>query len=109
VRWYVFTLSAALAASAALPSFAPADDDVRAQQPPAAGAEDTWSAMLPYQDAQLVLGKEVRGPAGEDMGRIIDVLVDQTAHVRAAVIDFGGFLGVGNRKVVVDWSALHFF
>jgi PRC-barrel domain len=42
------------------------------------------------------------------MGRIIDVLVDQTANVRAAVIDFGGFLGLGNRKVVVDWSALHF-
>jgi PRC-barrel domain len=42
------------------------------------------------------------------MGRIIDVLVDQTAHVRAAVIDFGGFLGVGSRKVVVDWGALHF-
>jgi hypothetical protein len=28
--------------------------------------------------------------------------------VRAAVIDVGGFLGVGNRKVVVDWTALHF-
>jgi len=28
--------------------------------------------------------------------------------VRAAVIDFGGFLGVGSRKIVVDWSALHF-
>jgi len=26
----------------------------------------------------------------------------------AAVIDFGGFLGVGSRKIVVDWNALHF-
>lgn len=24
------------------------------------------------------------------------------------MIDFGGFLGVGSRKVVVDWGALHF-
>jgi hypothetical protein len=24
------------------------------------------------------------------------------------VIDFGGFLGVGIRKIVVDWNALHF-
>ena len=24
------------------------------------------------------------------------------------MIDFGGFLGVGSRKIVVDWSALHF-
>ena len=28
--------------------------------------------------------------------------------MRAAVIDFGGFLGVGSRKIVVDWNALHF-
>ena len=28
--------------------------------------------------------------------------------MRAAVIDFGGFLGVGNRKVAIDWNALHF-
>ena len=28
--------------------------------------------------------------------------------MRAAVIDFGGFLGVGSRKIVVEWNALHF-
>jgi hypothetical protein len=28
--------------------------------------------------------------------------------VRAAIIDFGGFLGVGSRKIAVDWGALHF-
>ena len=70
--------------------------------------DDTSKTVLPYHDVQGVLGKEVRSSAGEDMGRIVDVLVDQTGQVRAAVIDFGGFLGVGNRKVVVDWNALHF-
>jgi len=42
------------------------------------------------------------------MGRIVDVIVDRAGSVRAAVIDFGGFLGVGSRKIVVDWNALHF-
>jgi hypothetical protein len=42
------------------------------------------------------------------MGRIVDVIVDRAGQVRAAVIDFGGFLGVGSRKIVVDWTALHF-
>ena len=42
------------------------------------------------------------------MGRIVDVIVDRAGVGRAAVIDFGGFLGVGSRKIVVDWSALHF-
>ena len=42
------------------------------------------------------------------MGRVVNVIVDRTGQVRAAVIDFGGFLGVGNRKIAIDWSALHF-
>jgi len=42
------------------------------------------------------------------MGKIVDVIVDRTGTVRAAVIDFGGFLGVGSRKIVVDWNALRF-
>ena len=72
------------------------------------GTDDIGKTVLPYQDVQGVLGKEIRSSADEHMGRVVDVLVDQAGHVRAAVIDFGGFLGVGNRKVVVDWTALHF-
>ena len=42
------------------------------------------------------------------MGRIVDVLVDGQGMARAAIIDFGGFLGVGSRKIAVAWQALHF-
>lgn len=59
-------------------------------------------------DAHGVLGREVKSAAGENMGRIVDIIVDRAGSVRAAVIDFGGFLGVGSRKIVVDWNALHF-
>jgi len=59
-------------------------------------------------DAHGVLGRDVKSTTGENMGRIVDVIVDRTGMVRAAVIDFGGFLGVGSRKIVVDWKALHF-
>ena len=59
-------------------------------------------------DARGILGRDVRSTADENMGRIVDVIVDRAGIVRAAVIDFGGFLGVGSRKIVVDWSALHF-
>jgi hypothetical protein len=64
--------------------------------------------IIGASEAHGVLGREVRSPADEDMGRIVDVIVDRVGTVRAAVIDFGGFLGVGSRKIVVDWSALHF-
>ncbi len=64
--------------------------------------------VIGARDAHGVLGREVRSTTDEDMGRIVDVIVDRSGTVRAAVIDFGGFLGVGSRKIVVDWNALHF-
>jgi hypothetical protein len=60
-------------------------------------------------DAHGILGRDVLSAANEDMGRIADVVVDRDGTVRGAVIDFGGFLGVGTRKIVVDWAALHFW
>jgi hypothetical protein len=59
-------------------------------------------------EATTILGKKVQGAAGEDMGRVVDVLVDGEGQPRAAVIDFGGFLGVGSRKIAVDWRLLQF-
>jgi len=79
--------------------------------PPAAAKEPASPpsvTIIGARDAHGVLGRDVRSPADENMGRIVDVIVDRAGTVRAAVIDFGGFLGVGSRKIVVDWSALHF-
>ncbi|EAQ37248.1 hypothetical protein NB311A_03034 [Nitrobacter sp. Nb-311A] len=59
-------------------------------------------------DAHGVLGRDVRSASGQNMGRVVEVIVDRAGAVRAAVIDFGGFLGVGSRKIVVDWNALRF-
>jgi len=52
--------------------------------------------------------KSVRSSAGEDMGRIVDIIVSRDGQVHAAIIDFGGFLGIGMRKIAVDWHALNF-
>ncbi|QPF89850.1 PRC-barrel domain-containing protein [Bradyrhizobium commune] len=64
--------------------------------------------IIGASDAHGVLGRDVRSAADEDMGHVVDIIVDRTGHVRAAVIDFGGFLGVGSRKIVVDWNAMRF-
>lgn len=85
-------------------------------QPPASVVPVTPKGAAPppsvtiigASDAHGVLGRDVRSAADEDMGHIVDVIVDLNGHVRAAVIDFGGFLGVGSRKIVVDWNALRF-
>jgi hypothetical protein len=75
---------------------------------PAPGDLKPTVTVFDRLEVQGILGKEVRSGANENMGRIIDVIVDRSGQVRAAIIDFGGFLGVGNRKVAVAWNALRF-
>jgi type IV secretory pathway VirB10-like protein len=87
----------------------PAPAVKEAPPPPAAKEAPPPSVtIIAPREAHGVLGRDVRSPTDEDMGHIVDIIVDRTGTVRAAVIDFGGFLGVGSRKIVVDWNALHF-
>jgi hypothetical protein len=60
------------------------------------------------QEAMPVLGHNVVEPNGEVVARLIDVLVAPNGQPVAAVLDFGGFMGVGNRKIAVHWSTLRF-
>jgi len=108
------TIALALVALPATTPYAE-DSDARATISDAAtgtsvnpAADDALKTVLPYHDVQGVLGKEVTSSTGENVGRIVEVLVDQAGQVRGAVIDFGGFLGLGSRKIVLDWAALHF-
>ena len=68
----------------------------------------TPAVVLDDQEVSTILGKSVRSNGGEDMGRIVDIIVSHDGQVRAAIIDFGGFLGIGMRKIAVDWRALNF-
>lgn len=63
--------------------------------------------MPPNEDI-AVLGHNVSAPDGKPIGRLIDVLVNAAGKPEAAVIDVGGFLGVGSRKIAVHWDTLRF-
>jgi len=66
-------------------------------------------APLPAGEAVAVLGKKVLGPNDKDVvGQIVDILIDKDGKPTAAVIDVGGFLGVGSRKIAVEWQSLRF-
>jgi pyruvate/2-oxoglutarate dehydrogenase complex dihydrolipoamide acyltransferase (E2) component len=101
------TPPAAVAPSAA-PKAAPPAAAPSAAPKAAAPKATPEVTVLNTHEVEGVLGREVRDPAKEDMGRIVDVLVGHGGEVRAAIIDFGGFLGVGSRKIAVDWNVLHF-
>jgi len=63
---------------------------------------------VPPEQALAILGHTVTDPDGKTIGRLVDVLVGYDGEPQAAVIDFGGFMGVGSRKIAVQWSTLHF-
>ncbi|NHO31036.1 PRC-barrel domain-containing protein [Acetobacter fallax] len=53
-----------------------------------------------------LLDRQVRAVDHGPLGRIVDVLAGVDGQVRAVVVDIGGFLGVGNRRVAIAWSLL---
>ncbi len=66
--------------------------------------------MEPIDKDQVVaiLGRPVAGPEKQQIGTLADVLVDGTGQPQAAVLDIGGFMGLGARTIAVHWNLLHF-
>lgn len=108
-----FLCVAILIAAISVQVVANADEAAPAAPPqpaPAAPAAQPASSVhrVPPDEAEAILGRQVTDLTGKDLGRLVDILVDEDGQPQAAVIDFGGFLGVGSRKVAVHWSTLHF-
>jgi len=112
---YIVTLSAllmgaamAFAEDAGAPP-APQPASPAAITPPKAPPPATpASSLTPKQEADGILGKKVFSADGADMGLVTNVLVDSKGHPIAVVVDFGGFLGVGTRKIAIDWHVMQF-
>jgi sporulation protein YlmC with PRC-barrel domain len=57
--------------------------------------------------AGTLAGDRVRNAAGEDLGKIEEIMIDlPSGRVAYAVLSFGGFLGIGDKLFAVPWSAL---
>ena len=56
---------------------------------------------------ETLLGSDVKNPQGQDVGNLKQLMLDpHTGRVMYAVVAIGGFLGMGEKTVVVPWSAL---
>jgi sporulation protein YlmC with PRC-barrel domain len=50
---------------------------------------------------------KVQNQAGEDIGKIKDMVVDvNTGKIMYVALDFGGFLGIGDKLFAVPWTSL---
>ena len=57
--------------------------------------------------ASTLTGDKVVNTAGEDLGKIQDVMIDTpTGRVAYAVLSFGGFLGMGDKLFAIPWDRL---
>jgi len=57
--------------------------------------------------ASDLIGMKVEGTDGKNLGKIKDLVIDPTdGDVEYAVLDFGGFLGIGDKYFAVPWGAL---
>ncbi len=95
------------------PKPAPAPAAAEPAKPPAPAQakpepEPTPPAPVQKIAAGGILGRTVVGPDNQAIGQVVDVLVDAGSNPRAAVIDFGGFMGVGSRRIAINWSDLSF-
>jgi len=49
----------------------------------------------------------VKNAAGEDLGKIEDLMIDlHSGRIAYAVLTFGGFLKMGNKLFAIPWEAL---
>jgi len=55
-----------------------------------------------------LIGKSVYGPENESIGEISDLVLEKEGNTRVALIDVGGFLGIGEKTVAIPFTDLKF-
>ena len=59
--------------------------------------------------SERVGGTKVYNDAGDKLGSIDDLMIDKrSGHVRYAVLEFGGFLGMGTDRYPLPWNMLKY-
>jgi sporulation protein YlmC with PRC-barrel domain len=59
--------------------------------------------------SERVEGTKVYNDAGEKLGSIDDLMIDKrSGQVRYAVLEFGGFLGMGTERYPLPWGMLKY-
>lgn len=71
--------------------------------PPAAAAPMQQPGQV---NLQRLIGTNLQNMQNETVGEIDAVMVDRAGKVQAVIVGVGGFLGIGERQVAINWDAL---
>lgn len=53
-----------------------------------------------------LIGTDLKTSGDESVGEIGDLIIDQEGKVMAVVVNVGGFLGIGDKHVAINWNAI---
>jgi hypothetical protein len=103
---------AVLALIVASPAFAQTTTPAPAPSaPPAATAPAGDLSYYKHTPGQMraskLVGTNVKNQANETIGEINELILDKDGKVAAVVIGVGGFLGIGQREVALDYKSLN--
>jgi hypothetical protein len=80
-----------------------------AQTAPSASPQLQWySHQGDEMRASKLIGASVRNDANESIGSINELILAKDGRVAAVVVGVGGFLGIGEREVALDFKSLKF-
>ena len=90
-----------------------AEDRIQQAQEEAGQAQDSMTDMgdsaldsLDTIGTEEVVGKTVVSQQGEEIGEVKEIVLDNDSQQHLAVLDVGGFLGIGEKSVAVAFEEL---
>jgi sporulation protein YlmC with PRC-barrel domain len=85
---------------------APADRTAPADRPARTAATTKGFTKTGEMSADALIGATVKNKAGETVGEIKDLHLNKDGSIKAAVVGVGGFLGMGERNVLIPWNQI---
>lgn len=73
---------------------------------PMMGAERAQSGDLESMATDELVGKTITSRDGQEIGDVDEIVTDPTTQQKFAVVDVGGFLGVGQKSIVIGLDEL---
>ncbi len=102
------SILAALAVAASIPAFAQQKAPEAAKVAIPSGVFYKGQSATQYLLKDKILGAKVQDKDGKIIGDIEDVIMSTSNEVEGVIMGIGGFLGAGEKKIGVRYSALKF-
>jgi sporulation protein YlmC with PRC-barrel domain len=110
MRLTAFAIATMLVSASALAQMTPSTPPPSATAPTATTTSPSGLTFYSHQPNEMraskLIGASVRNDANERIGEINEIILDKDGKVAAVVIGVGGFLGIGEREVALDFKSL---